>query len=865
MFRNLTVLAVVLVAILFDAHPLVGQASNVIYIMADDLGWTDNSVANASDGNQSDFYQTPTLEMLAQQGMSFTNAYTCGANCAPTRTGVLTGQYAIRSTNNVFNVDNLNRGNTASNSTLIGPSQGLPNGQDQLPGNAFTVAEMLKTANYATAHFGKFHVGAGSGDNSVLNQGFDQNFGGNGNGFASNYFSNGSNFNSSVGTGLDPYASDYTSAQSQALTGSEVLTGTRKHVTDAITEATLDFITQSQDSPGTPFFLHIGHYAVHTPINGSGRPDLVSKYNSLPSGQFHDNVHYAALIEGIDQSIGQIVDFLNSTPDINRPGQMLSETTLVVFTSDNGGFEGPTENTPLRDQKGEYREGGIRVPLIAYMPGTIPANTINDTPVTSVDFMPTFAELANVDLNNVLPANYEPLDGESLVPIMANPNANLQRESLFWHFPGYLISNSRNQRPQSIIRKDQFKLVFSYESRTFELYDVVSDIGESFNLINDSQFESVAIDLSTELQSFLVNNDAVLPTYRDSGETVEFPPVFETQPINVWDGGIGSFTDANWNGGLGAPGTVVDGSIDLNGLSVQILEGSVDTNDLRLRVAAGSFEVSDADLICTSGGSLAGADFGETSSSSGASFVTFNNANVSVRGSGGSGRSLYLRQGSTLNLNGGSLTILHSSNDPSRATLEIENNAMLNVTDNATITTEVLRVDNGSTGVNFFSGNLQLDNPHPLRGSSSFNGQFNFTGNAGDVTIVHTDLSETNLVRRLAGRVTNNFFAIDGVTIDTQIVYNGSNIPQINQELETLAVNGKYLNLSEAGGMQLLSLMSDVLPGDVNQDGVVNLLDVAPFIDLLTNGVFQAEADINNDGAVDLLDVAPFVDLLSMG
>ena len=857
--------AVVGLLILFGCCTnLVGQTPNIIVFMADDLGWTDISVASTSNGNQSDFYQTPTLEQIASQGMSFTNAYTCGANCAPTRAAFFTGQYAIRSTNNVFNVGSLNRGNNASNSSLIGPPQGLPNGEDQIPGAAITVAELLKSANYSTAHFGKFHVGVASGSNSVANQGFDANFGGNSSGAPASYFSNGSSFGGGIGSGLDPYAADYTSAQSQALTGSETLTGTRKHVTDAISEAIVDFVTDSQSSTGSPFFLHVGHYAVHTPINGMGRPDLVDKYQALPPGQNHSNAHYAALIEGIDQSIGQVLQFLQTTPDVNNPGQTLAETTMMIFYSDNGGHEGATENAPLRSHKGEYREGGIRVPLIAWMPGMIPADTVNATPVNSADFFPTLAELAEVDLGTILPGDYEPIDGENLLPILTDPANPLQREAIFWHFPGYLLDGNRDQRPQSIIRENEFKLVFNYESRSYELYDVVNDVGETANLIAAPQHQQTAMEMSAVLRQFLIDNNAVLPTYRDNGELVEYPDLFEGVETDTWDGGFGSFTDDNWNGGQPHPGSIVDSnSIELNSASIQVASGGVDSASLRIRTAGGFFSLSDAELTVSSTANLAGMDFGSLSGTSAATTAAFRNAAVSVSGSGSSARSLIVRNGSRLTVDNSTLSISHSSTDASRATLEIESNGILQIVNGSSITTEVLRIDNGGLGCQFESGTIILNHPHPIRSSSGFNGQLSFTGPGGQTSIMHTDLSESNLIRHLAGRVTNNFFAIDGTTISTAITYNGGNIAAINAELETLAVNGRYLQLAENAGQQILTLQSDTLLGDINLDGQVNLLDVAPFVALLSNGGFQLEADINGDGQVNLLDVGPFIELLS--
>ena len=839
------------------------QSKNIIFILADDLGWTDVSIESTTLGNQTDFYRTPTLEQLASEGMSFNNAYTCGANCAPTRAAIFTGQYAIRSTNNVFNVTNLNRGNNANNSTLIGPPQGLPNGEDQIPASAFTVAEMLKTANYDTAHFGKFHVGTSSGSNAVTSQGFDQNFGGGGSGAPNNYFSNGSNFAGGIGAGLDAYAADYTSEQSQALTGTEVLTGTRKHVTDAITEAVFDFVADSQSTPGSPFFLHIGHFAVHTPISGQGRPDLVAEYEALPPGQFHTNTDYAALIEGVDQSTHQILQMLQATPDVNNPGMMLSETTMIIFYSDNGGREGPTENEPLRARKGEYREGGIRVPMIVWAPGTVPANTINSTPVNSTDFFMTFADIANVDVDNVLPANYEMLDGESLLPIFESETASLQRESIFWHFPGYLIDGSRNQRPQSIIRKDQYKLTFNYEARNYELYDLDTDIGETTNLISNPKFESVAIQMSTELRQFLVDNQAVLPTERATGNTVDYPEVFVGFMPSVWDGGNGFFTDNNWNGGQPHPGTINAGSVELEGEAVEISSGMVDSDSLRIRTAGGSFIVENAGLTADSTGDLSALDIGSTATGSGATTAVIANADVTLIGSGSSSRTMFVRNESMLTLDNTILDVQHSSSDASRATLEIESGGLVVILNNTNVNAEVLRIDNSGLGLSLQSGEITLNNAHAIRGATSFNGQLSFDGPGGQSEIVHTDLTNSNLVRHLAGRVTNNFFAIDGVTISPDTTYNGSNIAAINAELELLEVNGRFLQLEEENGVQTLRLLSNVLIGDVNLDGVVNLLDVAPFVDLLTAGQFQVEADINGDGDVNLLDVMPFVNLLA--
>jgi len=479
---------------------------NIVFFLADDLGWTDTSVGSVCLGNASDFYQTPHLENLAAQGMAFSCAYAAGANCAPTRAALLTGQYAPRTTNHVYSVGHLNRAGRTS-VPLRGAASGLPTGEDQIPSSAITLAETLKGAGYTTAHFGKYHIGnpaSSSLANGPLQQGFDANFGGNGTGNpGGTYFANrqGVFASPNIGPELDAYAS------------------AREHLTDATTDAALDFLAGNCSNP---FYMHVAYHAPHTPIRNQGRPDLVARYAAKQDGKAHRNDDYAALVEGVDQGVGRILKFLNTTKDPNHPGQMLAANTLVIFTSDNGGFEGPTENSPLKGQKGEYTEGGLRVPMIAAYPGNIPSGTVNATPVSTVDFYPTLAAMAQANL----PADY-PLDGEDLSPILADPSASLARDALFWHFPGYLIGNGRNQRPQTLMRKDvgarQWKIIYSYENQSWELYDLAADIGEANNLASSEP--AVLAELGVQLRNWLVEIEAELPTDAQTGKPVALPRV----------------------------------------------------------------------------------------------------------------------------------------------------------------------------------------------------------------------------------------------------------------------------------------------------------------------------------------------------
>lgn len=506
---------------------------NIILVIADDLGWSQVSTGRTNLGNPSDFYETPALEVLAEEGMTFPHAYTAGANCAPTRASILTGQYASRPTNNVFAVHNLNRG--GDNQPLIGPDQGVSLGvddlrEDEIPGDAFTIAEAMQAEGYFTAHFGKYHVGDSLPTNGPLAQGFDYNFGGTNTGAPQNYFALQTNngeweFNDTVDPSLDPYARPYTFEQSQILAGNGSLEGTPKHLSDAMTEAAVDFIDGHKS---TPFFMHLSYHAIHSPFTTSNaRPDLLAKFqNKTPSQIGHDSVGQAAIAEGLDQSIGQIVSYLKETADPRNPGKSLSETTLVYFLSDNGGAISSDDNGPLRGMKGTYREGGIRTATIVWSEGLLGRpGTIDMTPTLSIDLFPTFLEMASG-----APANIDDIDGVSLWSLINSSDQVLEQRDLFWHFPGYLIDNRREQQPESIIRRGNYKLTYNYHSEDYTLYDVVRDISETNDLLRgspDASITAIASDMSIALIDHLESLDAPMPTYRATGQTVAYPPVIE--------------------------------------------------------------------------------------------------------------------------------------------------------------------------------------------------------------------------------------------------------------------------------------------------------------------------------------------------
>ena len=540
---------------------LQAQDPNIVLIIVDDMGWNqvNNNITTNVDANDygSDFYETPVINQLASEGIAFPYGYVNGANCAPTRAALLSGQYAARPHNNIFTVYDLNRGNTAGNSNLIGPDMGLAsNGNiDEIPASAITIAESMKAAGYSTAHFGKYHMGefedANVSNNAATDQGFDYNYGGGTTGGPGNYFATESGgvwtFHGNVGPELDPYADPYTEAESIALSidhANYPLTGTPKHVTDAMTEAAIDFINTEINNP---FFMHFSQFAIHGPFGTThARPDLLAKYqakaSSSPSSMDHDSsIGQVAIAEGMDQAIGRLIDYLQTTPDPRNGNKPLSENTLVYFIADNGDAIKRSPQAPLKGMKGEYYEGGIRSITLAwtepadpignptYTPMLANMGTINYTPVIAFDLYPTFVEAAG----GTLPGGGYDIDGVSQWQMLTNGTA-MTRDALFWHHPGYLIDSKRNSRPVTVVRKGDYKLMHFYEDASYELYHLINDIGETTNLLpsTDQAIIDIANDMITDMIDHLNDTSAPLPTFRDGGATVPMPTTVSVSGSN---------------------------------------------------------------------------------------------------------------------------------------------------------------------------------------------------------------------------------------------------------------------------------------------------------------------------------------------
>ncbi len=497
---------------------------NVIHILADDMGWTDLQTGLTNLGNGSQLYQTPTLNQLAQNGLSFTSAHAT-QSCAPTRASLLTGQYANRT--GVYSVGSIN-GN--ANNPLLGVTN-----QRQIANGTTTIAETLQAANYNTAHFGKFHVSQTA--NIISAHGFDQNFGGTNSGGPGGHFASQQGatfrFGGNIGPELDAYAAPYTQDYiNQNLlpfaNGANVnsLVGTPKHLSDAMADATVEYIG-NQSGGSQPFYMNVSFHAPHAPLEP--RADLLAKYNSIISNNGgnspdprHDDAGYAALLEGMDHAIGRIVASLADPNGDGDTSDSIAENTLIIFQGDNGGTTRSTSNAPLSGGKGDFTEGGTRVPMIAWMPGTISAGT-TDQLIHPVDFYPTVADFVGADLPN--PATHV-VDGHSFAGLLRGETTTSGRKANFFHLPGYTRSS-----PSSVVTLDagdnRIKVQYEYESRSFNIYDLRGDIGETNNLTATGNLSNLQYKLAArgvrDLRNWLDTTGADYPTLRSDGSPIPPP------------------------------------------------------------------------------------------------------------------------------------------------------------------------------------------------------------------------------------------------------------------------------------------------------------------------------------------------------
>ncbi|OGV69464.1 MAG: sulfatase [Lentisphaerae bacterium RIFOXYB12_FULL_65_16] len=479
---------------------------NILVFLVDDMGWQDTSVPfHAQETPLNRRYHTPAMARLASGGVKFTQAY-CACVCSPSRVSLLTGLNAARHrvTNWTMHRD---RATDAKHAVIVPPEWNV-NGISLDPATpravcAPTLPGLLRRVGYRTIHVGKAHFGAEDTPGAdPLNLGFDVNVAGHAAGGPGSYLSE-QGF-SGVWRKADRYWD---------IPGLDKYHGTGTFLTEALTrEALAEMDRAVRDQ--CPFFLYMSHYAVHVPF--APDPRFIQRYRD--AGLDETEAQYAALIEGMDKSLGDLLDALD------RHG--IGDNTLVLFLSDNGGLSahgrgGPphTHNAPLSSGKGSAHEGGIRVPMLVRWPGVTAPASVCDHYTTVEDILPTLLEVGGAAGRlAVLP----PGDGRSLVPLLRRADAAWPAaRPLFWHYPNIWGPTGPGLGPFSAIRAGAWKLIDYHADRRFELFNVVEDISETTNRLSDSP--ATARALAEQLSDWFRQVGAQMPGDRTTGHLVPLP------------------------------------------------------------------------------------------------------------------------------------------------------------------------------------------------------------------------------------------------------------------------------------------------------------------------------------------------------
>ena len=445
---------------------------NVLFILADDLGAMDLSCTG------SEYYETPNIDRISNQGMIFTRGYAACQVCSPSRASIMTGKFTAR--HGITDWIGARSGiawREANRHDRLLPPDYLHN----LPEEDSTLAEAMKASGYKTFFAGKWHLG--SEGSYPEDHGFDVNIGG-----------------WEAGSPAGGYFSPWNNPKLENKVDGE-------NLSMRLANETVNFIRENQDSS---FFAFLSFYAVHGPIQTTR--EKWSKYRVkaenngiaengykmervLPIRQVQDNPIYAGLVESMDEAVGVV---LNALKELG-----LEEKTIVIFTSDNGGVASgdaySTSNLPLRGGKGYQWEGGIREPYFIMVPWLKSNGINNNYPVTGTDFYPTILDLANIDL---IPEQH--VDGVSLKPLLEGKN--LPERPLYWHYPHY---GNQGGEPSSIIRENEWKLIHYWEDDRNELYNLQSDPGELSDV--SGKYADIAKRMSEKLDSWLRELDAKLP------------------------------------------------------------------------------------------------------------------------------------------------------------------------------------------------------------------------------------------------------------------------------------------------------------------------------------------------------------------
>ena len=449
---------------------------NIMFFLIDDMGWMDSEVYGST------YYESPSQQRLAREGMMFTQAYVQPL-CSPTRAAIMSGQYPGARLHMHKAITRGSRPNPkVPDSAGSRFKMCWPESRSNLPLNTRTIAEELKDAGYQTWFLGKWHLG--NARYYPKKQGFDLNIAVGGAGPAGGYFA--------------PWRIP------------EIDPGKNgEYICERLTKEACSLL-ETKGKSDKPFFMYFCHFNVHSPYQA--KPELIAQYeNKAPgkNGQRHPIM--GGMLHAMDDSVGTVLRKLDELG--------LAEETIVIFLSDNGGvhwandkspkYKGLpiTSNAPLRGGKCCFYEGGVRVPMIVRWPGKVEAGSRCGTPVHAVDIYPTLAELAGAK-----PPGEKVLDGESIVPLLTG-TGSLKREALYCHFPR--SSTTAGTVGGSFVRKGDYKLIRLWGEGTantehaYELYNLRNDLSESNNLAKKMPEKVKA--MSAMLDKWLTETSALIP------------------------------------------------------------------------------------------------------------------------------------------------------------------------------------------------------------------------------------------------------------------------------------------------------------------------------------------------------------------
>lgn len=454
---------------LVTANAAAVDRPNVVIVLVDDMGLHDLSIEGST------FYESPHIDRLARGGMRFTQGYATCRVCSPSRASIQLGQFTAR--HGVTNWIGAKSGMEWKREDRLLPAEYVR----ALPAEDVAIAEAMKEAGYRTFFAGKWHLG---GEGSLpTDHGYEINIGGHHRG-------------SPPGGFFAPYRNP------------EMEDGPAgESLTMRLGRETADFIRENRNRP---FFAMLSFYSVHAPVQTSR--ELWAKYQAsaaemprvtnrfkidrtLPVRQVQDHPVYAGMVETTDRAVGKVLDALEETG--------LTESTIVIFTSDNGGVSSgdafATSNLPLRGGKGRQWEGGIREPFYLRYPAVTQANSTCSVPVTGADFYPTILELCGLQ-----PRPEQHVDGVSLVPLLKKQS--IAERPLYWHYPHY---DNQGGEPSSLFRDGDWKLIHYYEDGRNELYDLSVDPSEVSDLSLTHPVRTA--DMWEQLQTWLESVEAQFP------------------------------------------------------------------------------------------------------------------------------------------------------------------------------------------------------------------------------------------------------------------------------------------------------------------------------------------------------------------